>query len=294
MTTIFLPVFLWIRALFNQLWLSVSSIKFYQDVYLFYRGYGIKYLFVVVFLSSLIYGISIFNYLLTLKSYFNNSNSSTNTSTIDYILKQLPEIYYDGKKIVVNQEEPISILDENNNKIAVIDTKNQLAAIDKKRIPILLSSEYVSFATVEITDKRKDNFIIKYSQLFNSTPEELTQESIKKYFIQMLNQAPRIFIYILMPLLIILRFCSILFEKFFIILIVYLLTNFSGLKSSIKTCCRSVLFTCGVPILLQPLIIIFLPKFNSIIFFIQIISYALLFLSIIQIRNNSTLIRRNR
>ncbi|XVN43187.1 MAG: DUF1189 family protein [Candidatus Rickettsia vulgarisii] len=292
MTTKLLPAFLWIRALFNQLWLSVSSVKFYQDVYLFYKGYGTRYLFTVVFLSSLIYSISIFNYLLTLKNYFNVSNPSTNTSTIDYILKQLPEIYYDGKKIVVDQEEPIYLFDENKNKIAVIDTKNQLSGIDKKRIPILFSSDYVSFATVEITDKKKDNFIVKYSQLFGSVSEQLTQETIKKHFVQMLNQAPRIFIYILVPLLIILRFCSILFEKFFIILIVYLLTNFSGLKSSIQTCCRIVLFTCGVPILLQPLIIIFLPEFNSIIFFVQIISYLLLFLAIIQIRNG-TLIRRN-
>ncbi|MCC8417317.1 MAG: DUF1189 domain-containing protein [Rickettsia endosymbiont of Bryobia graminum] len=284
---------LWIRALFNQLWLSVSSINFYQNVYLSYKGYGVRYLFTIVFLSSLIYSLSIFNYLLTLKSYFNSSNSSTNSTTIDYILKQLPEIHYDGKQIAVDQEEPIYLLDENNNKIAVVDTKNQLSAIDKKRIPILFSSDYVSFATVEITDKKKDNFIVKYSQLFGSVSEELTQETIKKYFIQILNQAPRVFIYILMPLLIILRFCSILFEKFFIVLIVYLLTNFFGLKSSVQTCCRIVLFTSGIPILLQPLIIIFLPEFNSLIFFIQIISYLLLFLAIIQIRKG-ILIRGNR
>ncbi|MFP3018121.1 MAG: DUF1189 domain-containing protein, partial [Candidatus Tisiphia sp.] len=59
-----------------------------------------------------------------------------------------------------------------------------------------------------------------------------------------------------------------------------------GPKSSWQTCTRIVLFSSGVPILLQPIIVIFLPELSGMVFFIQMFAYFLLFLGMLQIRNN--------
>ncbi|UCM85708.1 MAG: DUF1189 domain-containing protein [Rickettsia endosymbiont of Culicoides impunctatus] len=285
MTTKLLSVFSWFSTLLHQLWLSISSVNFYQDVYKSYKGYGIKYIFAVSFISSLIYCIVIFNYLLVLTDYFTENRLTKGTITIEHILKQLPEIYYDGNKILVDQDEPIYLLDENGNKLAVIDSKNQLSYSDKIKIPILFGSNNITLTTVEITDKKKSMFSIGYSKLFTPDQKILTEEVIKKHFAKTLIQAPKIFIYILMPIIIVFRFATILFEKSFIIILVYLLTNYFGPKSSWQTCIRITLFSSGIAILLQPMMVIFLPEFSSIIFFIQMFTSLLLLLAMLRIRN---------
>ncbi len=285
MTTKLLSVFSWFATLFHQLWLSISSIKFYQDVYNSYKGYGIKYIFTVSFISSLIYCIVIFNYLLVLTDYFAENRLTKGTITIEYILKQLPEIYYDGTKILVDQDEPIYLLDENGNKLAVIDSKNQLSYSEKLKIPILFSSNNITLTTIEITDKKKSIFSIGYAKLFTADQKILTEEVIKSHFAKTLIQAPKIFIYILMPIIVAFRFVTILFEKSFIIILVYLLTNYFGPKSSWQTCIRITLFSSGVAVLLQPMIVIFLPELSSIIFCIQMFTSLLLLLAMLQIRS---------
>ncbi len=287
MTTKLSYISLGLRTLFEQLWLSISSVNFYQDVYKSYKGYGIKYLFTVSAISSLIYCLFIFNYFLGLKDYFTDNRLSKRTTTMEYILKQLPKIYYDGSQIIVDQDEPIYLLDENDNKIAVIDSKNQLPYGEKIKIPILFSSKNVTFATIEITDKKKNTFSIDYSKIFSSNPKNLTEQVIKSHFSDILTQVPKIFIYIIMPLIVLARFIAILFEKSFVIFLIYVLTSFFGPKSLLKSCSRIVLFSSGIPILLQPIIVIFIPELSKIVFFIQIFTNLLLFLAILKIRNNA-------
>ncbi len=286
MTTKFTVAFLWARTLFNQLWLSVSSVRFYQDIYKSYQGYGTKYLLTVTFLSSLIYCLFIFNYLIKIKDYFVNNHLTSSITTIDYILKQLPEIYYDGNKIIVDQEEPIYLFDQNSNKIVAIDSKNQLSYTDRMKTPIIFSSHNITLATMEITDRKKSNFSIEYPTFFNSKEQSLTEEVIKERFSKILRLAPTIFIYLIVPFIVFVRFISILFEKSFVILLVYVLTSFFGPKSSLQSCSRMVLFASGVPLLLQPIITIFLPEINVVIFLLQMLANLLLFLGILRLRNN--------
>ncbi|WP_375326325.1 DUF1189 family protein [Candidatus Tisiphia endosymbiont of Nemotelus uliginosus] len=287
MTAKLLIAFLWIKTLFSQLWLSISSIRFYQDVYKFYHGYGTKYLFTISFLSSLIYCFFILHHLFTLKDYFTENLVTKNVATIDYILKQLPEIYYDGHKIVVDQNEPIYLLDPNGNRIAVIDSRNQLSHGEKLSTPIIFSSNNITISTIEMTDHKKSNVSIEYSKLLNRKAQTLTAEVVKQYCAKIVDSAPKIFIYLITPLIIIVGFCFILFEKSFTILLVYILTNFFGLKSSMQVCSRVVLFASGVSLLLQPLIVLFLPALNGMIFYIQMFAHLLLFLGLLRIRNNN-------
>ncbi len=287
MTIRLLLFFSWFTTLFHQLWLSISSISFYQDVYKSYKGYGVKYIFAISFISSLVFCLFIFNYLLVLANYFNENRLTKSTTIIESILKQLPEIYYDGTKISVEQDKPIYLFDKNGNKIAVIDSKNQLPYSKKIKTPIIFSSNNITMTTIEITDKKRSTFSIGYAKLFTADSKILTKEVIKKHFSNIFTQAPKIFTYILMPLMIAFRFVTILFEKSFIIILVYLLTNYFGPKASLQTCIRIVLFSSGGAILLQPIIVIFLPKLSIIIFFIQMLAYFLLLLAMLQIRNNN-------
>jgi hypothetical protein len=288
MTTKLSYVISWFSTLYNQLRLSISSIEFYQDVYRSYKGYGIQYVFTLSFISSIIYCIFIFNYLLTLKDYFVENRSSNSTKTIEYILKQLPVIYYDGNKILVEQDEPIFLLDENSNKVAVIDTKNQLPYGERIKIPVIFGSNKITVATIEVTDKKKNTFDLEYSKLFVERIN-LTEEVIKEQCAKILSQALRIFIYLIIPVIVVVRFCTILFEKSFIVLLVYLLTSFLGPKSTVQVCTRMVMFSSGVTILLQPIFIIFIPEYSSIVFFIQMFANLLLFLGMLKIRDSKIL-----
>ena len=288
MTTKLSYVISWFNILYNQLRLSISSVEFYEDVYRSYKGYGIKYVFTISFISSIIYCIFIFNYLLTLKDYFVENRSSNSTKTIEYILKQLPAIYYDGSKILVEQDEPTFLLDENGNKIAVIDAKNQLPYGERIKIPIIFGSNKITVATIEVTDKKKNTFDIEYSKLFMGRIN-LTEEVIKEQSAKILSQALRIFVYLIMPIIVVVRFCTILFEKSFIVLLVYLLTTFFGPKSTVQACIRMVMFSSGVTILLQPILIIFIPGYSGVVFFIQMFANLLLFLGMLRIRDKKIL-----
>ena len=288
MTTKLSYVISWFNILYNQLRLSISSVEFYEDVYRSYKGYGIKYVFTISFISSIIYCIFIFNYLLTLKDYFVENRSSNSTKTIEYILKQLPAIYYDGSKILVEQDEPTFLLDENGNKIAVIDAKNQLPYGERIKIPIIFGSNKITVATIEVTDKKKNTFDIEYSKLFMGRIN-LTEEVIKEQSAKILSQALRIFVYLIMPIIVVVRFCTILFEKSFIVLLVYLLTTFFGPKSTVQACIRMVMFSSGVTILLQPILIIFMPGYSGVVFFIQMFANLLLFLGMLRIRDSKIL-----
>ena len=275
----------WFGILYNQLRLSVSSIEFYQDVYKSYKGYGIKYVFTISFISSIIYCIFIFNYLVTLKDYFVENRLSNSTKTIEYIFKQLPVIYYDGSKILVEQDEPIFLLDEEGSKIAAIDTKNQLPYGERVKIPVIFGSDKIIVSTIEVTDQKKSTFNLEYSKLLIGQIN-LTEEVIKKQCANILSQSLRIFIYLIVPAVVLVRFCSILFEKSFIVLLVYLLTYLFGPKSTLQVCTRMVMFSSGVAILLQPIFIIFIPEFSSIVFFIQMFASLLLFLAMLKIRDS--------
>lgn len=285
MTTTLLAIFGWFRILFNHILLSTCSINFYIDVYKSYKGSGLRYLFTLSFMSTLIYAIFIFNHLLCLKDYFTENRISKSTTTIEYILKRLPNIYYNGNKILVDQDEPIYLLTEKGNKIAIIDSKNQLPYGEKIKIPVLFSSNKVILSTVEITDNKKSMFSTEYTKIFGPTPQNLTEAVIKKQFARILAPAPRLFIYIGLPIMILVFFLSLLFEKSLIVILVYVLTNFFGIKSSLQTCTRVVVFSTGATILLQPIIVIFAPKLISIVFVIQMIANVLLFFALLNIRS---------
>ena len=275
-----------LNALLRQLRLSISSIEFYKDVYKNYQGYGIRYVFTLSFIISIIYCIFILNYIITLKDYFNGIQSSKVTANIEYIINQLPEIKYNNSNISVEEVEPIYLYSKNNNKIVVIDTKNQVSNKEKSKIPFVLEENKLKINLIVANTKKHFPSTINYSEIFKQNEVILTPEIIKKYFADNLLYAPNLFIYFGMPAIILFWFVTFLLERSIIVLLVYSLANLLTTKTSIQTSIRLVMFSSGVPIILQPVIIILIPELSILLQLLQMFTTCLVFVAIWQINKN--------
>lgn len=286
MTTKLFNFFLAFKLLLQDLWSSVISVKFYQDVYSVYKGYGIKYIFTISFISSIFFCIFILQYIIDIKTYFQENLPSKGTANIDYILKQLPDINYDGKDISLQNDSPLYLYDLNNKKVAIIDPSNQVHFNEKSQIPIILTNKDIIISVIQTTSKKISTFPIAYRNIFGLEPQLLTNDIIKKDLGILFDSIPRLFIYIIMPILIIIRFLTILIEKSFIILLIYLFTNFiTGPTTTMQTCIRLVLFSSGAMTILQPIIILIFPILSEFIWLIQMWCYSLIFLALLKIRS---------
>ncbi|MCC8467495.1 MAG: DUF1189 domain-containing protein [Rickettsia endosymbiont of Eriopis connexa] len=275
-----------LNALLRQLRLSISSIEFYKDVYKNYQGYGIRYLFTLSFIPSIIYCIFILNYIITLKDYFNGIQSSKVTDNIKYIINQLPEIKYNNSKISVEEVEPIYLYSKDNNKIVVIDTKNQVSNKEKSKIPFVLEENELKINLIVANTKKNFPSTVNYSEIFKQNEVILTPEIIKKYFADNLLYAPNLFIYFGMPAIILFWFVTFLLERSIIVLLVYSLANLLTTKTSIHTSIRLVMFSSGVPIILQPVIIILIPELSILLQLLQMFTTCLVFVAIWQINKS--------
>ncbi|ALN41170.1 hypothetical protein ASQ44_03210 [Rickettsia rhipicephali] len=275
-----------LNALLRQLRLSISSIEFYKDVYKNYQGYGIRYVFTLSFIPSIIYCIFILNYIITLKDYFNGIQSSKVTANIEYIINQLPEIKYNNSNISVEEVEPIYLYSKNNNKIVVIDTKNQVSNKEKSKIPFVLEENKLKINLIVANTKKNFPSTVNYSEIFKQNEVILTPEIIKKYFADNLLYVPNLFIYFGMPAIILFWFVTFLLERSIIVLLVYSLANLLTTKTSIQTSIRLVMFSSGVPIILQPIIIILIPELSILLQLLQMFTTCLVFVAIWQINKN--------
>jgi len=274
-----------IKTLLRQLRLSVSSISFYKDVYGKYQGYGIRYLFTVSFIPAIIYCVFILNYITTLKDYFNGVQKTKVTDNIEYIINQLPEIKYTNSQIFVEEAEPIYLYNKNNRKIAVIDTKNEVSNKEKSKIPFVLEKDKLIINFVIDNTKKRFLRTINYSKLFEQNNIILTPEIVKKYIADILIYIPNLFIYFGMPAIILFLSATFLFERSIIIFLVYILANLLSNKISIKTTTRLVMFSSGIPILLQAIVPL-IPVLGVVLQIIQAFTIYLVFAAIWQINKN--------
>ncbi|MCC8418249.1 MAG: DUF1189 domain-containing protein [Rickettsia endosymbiont of Glossina mortisans submortisans] len=205
---------------------------------------------------------------------------------MEYIINQLPEIKYNNSKISVEEVEPIYLYSKNNNKIVVIDTKNQVSNKEKSKIPFVLEENKLKINLIVANTKKNFPSIVNYSEIFKQNEVILTPEIIKKYFADNLLYAPNLFIYFGMPAIILFWFVTFLLERSIIVLLVYSLANLLTTKTSIQTSIRLVMFSSGVPIILQPVIIILIPELSISLQLLQMFTTCLVFVAIWQINKS--------
>jgi hypothetical protein len=268
------------RALYSHLWLSISSITFYEDIRTKYTGYGIKYVFVICAISSLIYSISLLEDIERLHEYFVNGSNKV----VEHIFTQIPDIKYDGQTVTTDTTLPHFIYDLHMRKFAVIDLDGRLSRDERIKIPIVLTKKNIIISIVEMAAQKRDNITLDYATIFGAEPRVLTATSIKEYLAYLLNYSTRVFIYLLMPLLILARFVGLCLEKTLAVAVIYILSSALNRGSSVQTACRLVMFASGISILIQPIVNIVIPQFSYLAILAQIIPGVMLITSLVQSR----------
>lgn len=265
-------------ALYRHLWLSISSVTFYNDIRTKYTGYGIKYIFIICTVSSLIYSISLLKDIERLHKYFVDDSNKE----VEHIFTQIPDIKYDGQAVTTNITLPHVIYDLHMRKFAVIDLDGTLSRDERIKIPIVLTKKNIIISVVEMAAQKRDNITLDYATVFGSESRTLTATSIKEYLAYLLNYSTRVFIYLLMPLLILARFVGLMLEKTLAVAVIYILSSAANKDSTAQTSCRLVMFASGFSVLVQPIINIVIPQFAYLAILTQIIPGVMLIMSLAQ------------
>ena len=251
MTTLVSTLTIFIKTLIKHLWLSISSAKFYQDVFYTYQGYGTKYILTLSIISSLICNIIFLGYVDKVQKYLSDDIISERLVNIDHVIRQLPTINYNGKDISISEDLASVIYGVDNTKLLAIDPAGKLSNYDKIQIPVLLTKDEISINLRGSNGKTKNTLPIKYAQIFGSEAQILTKETIKSSFIPLFKRAPTVLTYIIFPITIIIIFISHLFEKSFMIIVVFIISRFGTGGRTLKDSVRVVLFSSGFCALFQ-------------------------------------------
>lgn len=287
MTTLLLRPVSFFKTIFYHLWLSISSVDFYVRVFKNYKGYGFKYIFTLSVMSALMCTAIFLHYSNKVQSYFEGDMiSASYIENIDHVLQQFPEMDYDGQKIRLQGEAPSFLYSVDNKKMVALDPENKLKPSDRGQIPIIFTSEKMVINFLNEDNRASYTAPVEYSKIFGQDPIILTQEVLKTSVALAFSKTPWVFIYMLFPILTLLIFTNLLFEKIFIIFIVYFMTRLSGVETSLEKSVRMVMFASGVFILLQLVSLLALPFFTSPLWVVQIWSNLLMILGILKASGN--------
>jgi hypothetical protein len=243
-------------------------------------------------MSAFICTVIFLHYSNKIQSYFDGNVISTSyIENMDHVLQQIPEMSYDGEKIAIQEETPSFVYSIDNRKVLAMDPENQLKPADRGQIPIIFTSEKIVINFLNEENRPYYTAPIEYAKLFGPHPKILTQEVIKTSIALMFGKTSWVFIYMMFPILTGLIFTNLLFEKIFIIFVVYFMTRFSGIKTSLQTSVRMVMFASGVFVLLQFVIILAFPFFKSSLWMVQIWSNFLMILGILKVSGKARLRR---
>ncbi len=251
MTTLVSTLTIFVKTLINHLWLSVSSAKFYQDVFSTYQGYGTKYIFTLSVISSLMCNVVFLVYADKVQKYLSDDVISESVVNIDYVVRQLPTINYNGKDIAISEDSALFIYDMNNVKLLAIDPAGKLSHNDKTQIPILLMKDQININLSDSDGKIRNTLPIKYTQIFGSEAQILTKENIKSSLASLFERASTVLMYIVFPITAIMIFINTLLEKSFMIVVIFVISRLGKSKSTLKDCIRVVLFSSGFYTLFQ-------------------------------------------
>lgn len=280
MTTNLLKLKAYLQTIYTILLLSISSVDFYKDVRTKYKGYGIKYIFTICMLASILFSIKLINQIY----YFKDALTHKNNPYIENILMQVPEIKYDGKTIETLIETPYFIEDSLNHKIIAIDPNGNLSFSQRSKIPVILNKTKIGFFVL-YNNEKSEEFSLNYSNFLGTSAMSINPESLREYILNSLDINGTIWLYSL-PIMSIIYFIKICAKIIIPSLLLYFLANLYGINMIFKTSARLVMFSSGVFLLSQSLISFFLPSLIFIADIIHIISASLLVMSLAK-KNNS-------
>jgi hypothetical protein len=289
MTTLVSTLTIFIKTLIKHLWLSISSARFYQDVFYTYQGYGTKYILTLSIISSLICNIIFLGYVGKIQKYLSDDIISERVVNIDHVIRQLPTINYNGKDISISEDLPsVIIYGMDNTKILAIDPAGKLSNNDKIKIPVLLTKDEININLKDFNGKTKNTLPIKYTQIFGPQAQILNKETIKSSFIPLFKRAPTVLTYIIFPLTTIMIFITHLFEKSFMIVVVFIISRFRTEGRSLKDSIRVVLFSSGFCALFQSVASLVSIELNYVLWVLQTWANILMIIGIMRLQDRIT------
>lgn len=293
MTTLLSNPLFFIKNLFTHLWLSISSIKFYEKIFKKYNDYGALYILNLSLISSVICTAILLYNVDKVQDYLKDNIISEKVENIDFVLKQIPPIEYDGQNILIDTDEPILIQNKNGNNVLAIDPDSKTKPSDRNKFPLILSQDKMIIKLIGSDGEVKNTFPIKFNQIFDQDPKLLTHEEIKSSFARLFDQAPRILVYMIFPLTEFLIFLNTFLDKAFFIVMIFLVTKISGLGVSMKTCIRLTMYASGFYALFQFIFILAASEYSSIVWIVQSWANILMILGILSATGKGYFFKNN-
>ncbi len=290
MTTFLLRLKDNIKILFTFIKLSLTSTEFYKKIYSEFTGIGFRYIFTMSFIGALIFGVLVLNRISPIINYF-ETRVVTNklTEVIDSAINSWETITYDGTRIISEEPEPI-IIKGTNKTIIAVDTEDKLSGSVKKTIPIIFGKTKLFFNFNQ--DKSPDGkyeFQYNYSDLFGSSKKIIDSEELVSLIRNYIGYFDKVFIFVMMPLILILNIATLAFEKALLILIIYFaLRTFVSNASTMKSAIRIVAFSCGLSALLLPIATLF-PAIGTIANIAQLWTSFLIMYAITSMRGSNNI-----
>lgn len=281
-----------VYTLIMHLWLSVSSLKFYEKVLKFYRGYGLKYILTLSFISAIICSGVFLHRIHKIDDYLSQNINSPEVGAIDQLIGQLPVMEYDGQNISIQENTPIFLNIDSGYRVIAIDPERKLSPKDRIKTPIIFGLDKIVVSFFSSKTQESSVIPVKYSQIFGNQPQTITQEVVKAAFLAIVKKSYSVFIYIMLPAVMTLMiFLNMLLEKSVIIITIYLLMYIMNVRISMKDCIRVALFATGASALLQYVIILTLPDAQIILQVVQLWANLLMILGISKLASNNRLFK---
>lgn len=270
-----------IREFFRVTWYSVSSTKFYPDLYSKYKGYGIKYIATIISFTSLIYLLLSYGNLMSLRHYLVNTQEDDNP--IDFMVRQWPEVTYSGNSISWAEEEPVLITNQDGKVVIAIDPENKLTEKQRGKIPIIFKSKriLVSIKTQEERAKaRPQEFTVGYKKLFGKEEMLINSDALRDRLVSLIDSANIFILILFLPVLIMVRLFLHIFSNLFSILLLYVIFLWMRVNPTIKSATRIMLFATGASEVMAALLILLMPQLS---FISSMIEYWAIILAIYSI-----------
>ena len=254
---------------FRTLWLSVSSADFYRDLYSKYKGYGLKYITMIISITSIIYAI-LFMYNLNLIRAYLEPGADQDGNPVEFILKDWPELQYDGKNLSSEDPTPVYLTTQAGIKLAVIDIAGNLKKDELQKVPLVFTKDKVIlWLGTNNTENESGSTIMTYDKIFGTDSLTIDHDFVKNFIFSTINQIGPLAFFIAVPILILVRLGIHIFRNLFGIVLLYAILWWMRASPTIQSASRIILFSSGVAEFITPFVLIIYQPLMPITVFVE-------------------------
>lgn len=250
-----------INEFFRILRLSVSSAAFYRDLYSKYQGYGLKYITMVISITSIIYAI-LFMYNLNMIASYLAPDAAIDENPVEFIIKDWPILQYDGKVITCEDATPVYLTNQKGIKLAAIDPAGNLTKDQIQKVPfVFLKDKVIVWLKSGEQSSQKDinSFTFGYDKLFGKESRTIDHDFIKSFILDNIKQVGPITFCIAIPILILLRMIIHILSHLQSMGLLYIILFWIRKKPDISSISRIVFFSSAAAELVTPFVLLIYP-----------------------------------